>query len=338
MIYLKMIPFKSIITIGILWLSVLIGCEESKDEPEKIDPPPVDTVKQDTFPSLGYDGPYYPDSVYYGREKYVEYHAGDLPIILSAPHGGRLTPDEIPDRTYGTTVTDDNTYELTKTVMDTMVARFGGRPHVILCRLKRTKLDANRDSVEAAQDDKYALRAWQEYHHYIGVAKKKIETESGSGLFFDMHGHGKNPDGFYDLRNWLGYLLSGSELDLSDAVLNANSFKNESSIRALVDSSSSSFIDVLRGANSFGAILDSLGFKSVPSVNDPGPNGMRYFSGGYNTVRHGSKNGGMISAIQVEAPKPGIRENQTTWSKFSSAFVSTISIYYTKHLKRNLSN
>ena len=337
MIYLKMIPFKSIITIGVLWLSVLIGCDEPKDEPEKIDPP-VDTVKQDTFPSLGYDGPYYPDSVYYGREEYVEYHAGDLPIILSAPHGGRLTPDEIPDRTYGTTVTDDNTYELTKTVMDTMVARFGGRPHVILCRLKRTKLDANRDSLEAAQDDKYALRAWQEYHHYIGIAKKKIETDYGSGLFFDMHGHGKNPDGFYDLRNWLGYLLSGSELDLSDAVLNTNSFKNESSIRALVDSSSSSFIEVLRGANSFGAILDSIGFKSVPSVNDPGPNGMRYFSGGYNTVRHGSKNGGMISAIQVEAPKPGIRENQTTWSKFSSAFVSTIYIYYTRHLKRDLSN
>ena len=338
MIYLKIIPLKSIITIGVLWLSVLIGCDEPKDEPEKIDPPPVDTVKQDTFPSLGNDGPYYPDSVYYGREKYVEYYAGDLPIILSAPHGGRLTPDEIPDRTYGTTVTDDNTYELTKTIMDTMVARFGGRPHVILCRLKRTKLDANRDSVEAAQDDKYALRAWQEYHYYIGVAKKKIETDYGSGLFFDMHGHGKNPDGFYDLRNWLGYLLSGSELDLSDVVLNTNSFKNESSIRALVDSSSSSFIEVLRGGNSFGAILDSLGFKSVPSVNDPGPNGMRYFSGGYNTDRHGSKNGGMISAIQVEAPKPGIRENQTTWSKFSSAFVSTIYIYYTRHLKRNFSN
>ncbi|MDP6338923.1 MAG: hypothetical protein QF842_01170 [Candidatus Marinimicrobia bacterium] len=322
----------------ILPVTVIIGCEDSEKTPEETVVPQDTTTKQDTFPSLGHDGPYYPDSVYYGREKYVEYHAGDLPIILSAPHGGRITPDEIPDRSYGTTVTDDNTYELTKTVMDTMVARFGGRPHVILCRLKRTKLDANRDSVEAAQDDKYALRAWQEYHHYIGVAKKKIETDYGSGLFLDMHGHGRNPDGFYDLRNWLGYLLSGSELDLSDEVLNTNSIKNKTSIRALVDSSSYSFIEVLRGANSFGAILDSLGFKSVPSVNDPGPNGMRYFSGGYNTGRHGSKNGGMISAIQVEAPKPGIRENQTTWSKFSSAFVSTIYIYYTRHLNRDLSN
>ena len=234
-------------------------------------------------------------------------------------------------------VTDDNTYELTKTLMDTMIARFGGRrPHVILCRLKRTKLDANRDSVEAAQEDKYALRAWQEYHHYIDAAKKKIETDFGSGLFFDMHGHGKNPDGFYDLRNWLGYLLSGSELDLSDAVLNTNTFKNESSIRTLVDSSSYSFIEVLRGPNSFGTLLDSLGFKSVPSVNDPGPGGMRYFSGGYNTARHGSRNGGLISAIQVEAPKPGIRENQSTWPSFASSFTSATEIYYKRHLKRNL--
>lgn len=314
----------------------MVGCEEGEVEPDEIVPPDTTPVKQDTFPSLGHDAPYYTDSVYYGREGYVEYWAGNLPIILSAPHGGSLTPDEIPDRTYGTTVTDANTYQLTKTIMDTMVARFGGRPHVILCRLKRTKLDANRDSVEAAQEDKYALRAWQEYHYYIGTAKKKIEKDFGSGLFFDMHGHGKNPDGFYDLRNWLGYLLSGSELDLSDETLNTNTFKNETSIRSLVDSSSYSFIGVLRGPNSFGALLDSLGYPCVPSVNDPGPGGMRYFSGGYNTARHGSRDGGIISAIQVEAPKPGIRENQSTWSSFSSAFTSTVEIYYSRHLKRSL--
>lgn len=329
---------KLLFTITFTIFTAFIGCEEEEKKPEEINQTDTITFKQDTFPALGHDAPYYPDSVYYGRENYIEYWAGNLPIILSAPHGGRLTPDEIPDRTYGTMVTDDNTYELTKTLMDTMMIRFGARPHVILCRLKRTKLDANRDSVEAAQEDKYALRAWQEYHHYIDAAKKKIEMDFGSGLFFDMHGHGKNPDGFYDLRNWLGYLLSGSELDLSDSVLNTNTFKNKSSIRTLVDSSSFSFIEALRGPNSFGTLLDSLGFKCVPSVNDPGPKGMRYFSGGYNTARHGSRNGGMISAIQVEAPKPGIRENQSTWSKFSSYFTSATEIFYKRHLKRNLNN
>ena len=276
--------------------------------------------------------------MYFGREKYIEYYAGNLPIILSAPHGGQLTPDEISDRTYGTFVTDLNTYELTKTIMDSMIVRFGGYPHVILCKLKRTKLDANRDSIEAAQENKYALRAWQEYHHYIEVAKKKITNDQGSGLFLDIHGHGINPDGFYDLRTWLGYLISSEELDQSNGALNTNLYQSKSSISAWVDSSSYSFIEVLRGKVSFGSILDSLGYKSLPSINDLSPDGMRYFSGGYNTARHGSRSGGVISSIQIELPKPGIRDNQSTWSSYSRALNSTISEYYNIHLNRTIKN
>ena len=36
---------------------------------------------------------------YFGRNGYVEYIAGNTPVILSAPHGGALTPTTIPDRT-----------------------------------------------------------------------------------------------------------------------------------------------------------------------------------------------------------------------------------------------
>ena len=326
------------LTIIYLSLFLYIGCEDSKESKEIEIVTPVDTVKVEVFPALGHDGPYQSGNIYYGRESYIEYHAGNIPIILSAPHGGRLTPDEISDRTYGTLVTDLNTYELTKTIMDSMILRFGGYPHVILCKLKRTKLDANRDSTEAAQENKYALRAWQEYHHYIDVAKEKIKNTQGSGLFFDIHGHGQNPDGFYDLRTWLGYLLSSDELDQSDATLNTNLYKNKSSISSWVDSSSYTFIEVLRGKVSFGSILDSLGFKSLPSLNDQSPAGMRYFSGGYNTARHGSRNNGVISAIQIELPKPGIRDNQSTWSNYSRAINSAISEYYLLHLNRNIKN
>tara|TARA_B110000438_G_scaffold269074_1_gene285165 strand:+ start:1600 stop:2610 length:1011 start_codon:yes stop_codon:yes gene_type:complete len=332
----RFIDHKSINTLIYLLFFLFIGCEDSKESKEIEVITPVDTTKEEVFPELGYDGPYQSGNAYYGRESYIEYHAGNLPIILSAPHGGRLTPDEINDRTYGTLVTDDNTYELTKTIMDSMVVRFGGYPHVILCKLKRTKLDANRDSTEAAQENRYALRAWQEYHHYIEVAKEKIVNDQGSGLFFDIHGHGKNPDGFYDLRTWLGYLISSDELDQSDETLNTNSYQSKSSISSWVDSSSYTFIDVLRGSVSFGSILDSLGYKSLPSVNDPSPSGMRYFSGGYNTARHGSRNGGVISAIQIELPKPGIRENQSTWSNYSKSINSAINEYYTVHLNRNI--
>jgi len=321
-----------------LFLFLFIACEDNKERNETQVVVPKDTVEVEVFPELGHDGPYQSGNVYFGRENYIEYYAGNLPIILSAPHGGQLTPDEISDRTYGTFVTDLNTYELTKTIMDSMIVRFGGYPHVILCKLKRTKLDANRDSIEAAQENKYALRAWQEYHHYIEVAKKKITNDQGTGLFLDIHGHGKNPDGFYDLRTWLGYLISSEELDQSNGVLNTNSYQSKSSISAWVDSSSYSFVEVLRGKVSFGSILDSLGYKSLPSINDLSPDGMRYFSGGYNTARHGSRSGGVISSIQIELPKPGIRDNQSTWSSYSKALNSTISEYYKIHLNRNIKN
>ena len=321
-----------------LFLCFFIACEDNKETNETQVVVPKDTVEVEVFPELGHDGPYQSGKVYFGRENYIEYYAGNLPIILSAPHGGQLTPDEISDRTYGTFVTDLNTYELTKTIMDSMIVRFGGYPHVILCKLKRTKLDANRDSIEAAQENKYALRAWQEYHHYIEVAKKKITNDQGSGLFLDIHGHGINPDGFYDLRTWLGYLISSEELDQSNGALNTNLYQSKSSISAWVDSSSYSFIEVLRGKVSFGSILDSLGYKSLPSINDLSPDGMRYFSGGYNTARHGSRSGGVISSIQIELPKPGIRDNQSTWSSYSKALNSTISEYYKIHLNRNIKN
>ena len=331
------ISFKLVLS-SIVFSLLIISWQEPKHTEESVEIVPKDTIKEEVFPKLGHDAPYYADSVYYGREKYIEYFAGNLPIILSVPHGGREIPSEIPDRSWGTMVTDDNTYEMSKVIMDTMEARFGARPHVILCRLKRRKLDANRDSLEAAQENRFAHRAWQEYHYYIGSAKKKIESEFGSGLFLDIHGHGANPDGYYDLRTWLGYLMPGSVLDRSDEELNTTENSNKTSIRALVDSSSFSFIEVLRGKNSFGSLMDSLRFYSVPSKKYPGPEGSRYFSGGYNTLRHGSRDGGMISAIQIEAPKPGIREDQQTWSKFASALTTVVDEYYFRHIGRRIKN
>ena len=109
-----------------------------------------------------------------------------------------------------------------------------------------------------------------------------------------------------------------------------------SSIRALIDSSEFEFVELLRGSSSFGTMLTDLGFSCVPSRDHLGPEGSRFFSRGYNTLVHGSKNGGMISAIQIEAPKPGIRENIATWSKFASAFTSTVSKFSKMHLRRDI--
>ena len=48
---------------------------------------------------------YIPRNSYFDTTSYVEYRAGNLPIIFSAPHGGSLEPDSLPDRTCNGCVT-----------------------------------------------------------------------------------------------------------------------------------------------------------------------------------------------------------------------------------------
>ena len=104
----------------------------------------------------------------------------------------------------------------------------------------------------------------------------------------------------------------------------------------MADSSAFAFVNIVRGETSLGTILDSLGYECVPSVNDPGPAGSRYFSGGYITARHGSRDGGIISAIQVELPQPGIRDTEENRSRYASAFATAVNTYYGHHLERNI--
>jgi hypothetical protein len=106
---------------------------------------------------------YTPGEIYYGRNNYVEYHVGDVPLVFSAPHGGNLTPSEISDRTYGTLVTDSYTKETTIAIKQAIYNFTGHYPHLVIVNLKRTKLDANREIVEGAQgnsDGYYCRKLW----------------------------------------------------------------------------------------------------------------------------------------------------------------------------------
>ena len=49
--------------------------------------------------------------VQFGANNYIEFHQGNLPIVISVPHGGSMQPATIPDRTCNSavTVTDENT-------------------------------------------------------------------------------------------------------------------------------------------------------------------------------------------------------------------------------------
>lgn len=288
-------------------------------------------------------GPYVAGRSYYGRNRYVEYVAGDAPVILSAAHGGDLTPTEIPDRRAGacggsaTTTRDLNTRELVLAMQQRYHARFGRYPHVVINHLHRVKLDANRDVVEGACGSREAETAWSEFQAFLDVARDAAVRESGRGWYMDVHGHGHEAQ-----RLELGYLLSGRELDLSDAALDASkAYEDTASIRTLSEQDTRhSFSAVLRGPGSLGTLYADNGFPSVPSSGDPGPRGAPYFDGGYNTRRHGcgaeaaplgGVSGGSVCGVQVETNYAGIRDTRAAMDRFGDVTAAVLDTYLTLH-------
>ena len=288
------------------------------------------------FSNLGEDGPYNYGQTYQGRNGYTTYYPGNIPLILSVPHGGDITPSEISNRTYGVTVTDSNTVELGIAIRNYFYANYNIRPYVIINNLKRTKLDANRDRVEAAQGNIYAERAFDEFHFYIENAREDIISKFGTGVLFDIHGHGINPDGFNDLRTWIGYLLTSDELDNSNDYIDQNISINDVSIYSLLNSSGQSLSDLLSGPSSLGALFEENNYGALPSPESRSPEGMRYFSGGYNTFRYGTNRNFNFSSIQLEFPFQGLRDTPQSRNLFAATFVELVQEYYLIHLNIDL--
>lgn len=268
-----------------------------------------------------------PGVSYFGRREYVEYLPGRLPVILSAGHGGRLAPPEIPNRQNGTNVTDFNTRQLTLIVRQALIDLTGLAPHVVISHLDRAKLDPNRDIDEAAEGNPFAERAWSEYHDFIRIARTAIALE-GEGMYFDMHGHGHPTN-----RLELGYLLTPDDLNRPDVSLSALSVVLRSSIREIGRDSPHPFAEVLRGAVSFGGFLEQGGVAAVPSPSDPMPGEDPYFTGGYSTREHGSLfDTELISGIQIEHHLPGLRDTQENMEAYADVLAVAIRDFMLEHM------
>ena len=270
---------------------------------------------------------YEPGQSYFGRNEYVEYIPGELPVIMSAPHGGALEPSEIPARTYGVRSPDRNTLELTLAMREALIALTGRAPHVILSHLHRSKLDPNREIVEAAQENPYAELAWEEFQGWIETARADVAGGFGKGMYFDIHGHGHDID-----RLELGYLLTTEELNRPDNTLNSLEVVARTSIRDLGRTSPIPFSQLLRGPTSFGGLFEEEEVPSVPSPSAPGPGDAAYFRGGYNTRRHGSvEDAEVISGVQIEHHYGGIRDTHMSRIAYAAKAARVIRNFMLEH-------
>src|SRR5947207_14737135 len=88
---------------------------------------------------------------------------GDLPLVLSAPHGGRRPiPGVLERKGEGAirfvTVRDENTAELTELLSKELQRRLHGKPFIVIAHFERKHLDVNRadkDAFESEQAGRY---------------------------------------------------------------------------------------------------------------------------------------------------------------------------------------
>lgn len=208
--------------------------------------------------------------------KYITIREGELPVIISAPHGGTVTIPGADERKGGTeiaqftTVRDINTDLLALELADVLKKKLGKSPHVVVARFSRKYIDANRPAQGAYESEK-VRPIYDAYHQALASACKNVKAKWGSGLLLDIHGQSVQADAIF--RGTL----------------------NGKSITLLTQRFGSA---ALTGKNSFQKRLEDKGYLFKPGADSSDKE--TRFTGGFITQHYGSHTGYGIDAIQLE--------------------------------------
>lgn len=210
------------------------------------------------------------------RGSLVLVESGDLPIILTAPHGGREAIPSVPAR-MGVGVelfnprSDAFTDELTEKLAQALEKQTGRRPYTVIAQFHRMYLDANRPPPLAYESD-HARAVYDAYHAAIAHARWQVIERWGSGLLLDIHGQGEQPQ----------IIFIGTQ--------NGETTKH---IRSRFGAAA------LTGEAGVFGQLTRQGFSLFPPINSDEPEHAEY-DGGHTVITYGSSSGGTVDAIQLE--------------------------------------
>ncbi len=202
--------------------------------------------------------------------------AGDLPIILTAPHGGSESIPGVSKRLGKgvdkfASVSDVYTDKLAKKLADAIEAKMGNRPYVVIARFHRQYLDANRRARDAYESPE-AEEFYETYHQAISDARSEIIRRWGRGALIDIHGQAADPK----------VIFRGTQ--------------NGKTTKHLITRYG---IDALQGESSLLGLLAKQGIPVIPAVGSSEHENPS-FDGGYTVITHGSSDGGTVDAIQLE--------------------------------------
>lgn len=258
-------------------------------------------------------------------DAYTEVQYGNMPLIISVPHGGTFAPAALPDRACPgiTTVTDSYTIELVNAIDSICKADYGFQPYLVISYLKRIKLDQNRDFPEASCSNSALYSYWKNYHESIDTCISKIIASYPQCLFIDLHGHGHTKQ-----RLELGYLIDGNSLRNPGTIVSSTT----SVYHLLQHNNSLTITQLLTGVNAFGTTMTSNGFAAVPSAQIPSPDvADPFFDGGYNTQRFTGATYLNVWGWQIECNYTGVRDNTNSRIAFAKAFLRSVMQYYSNN-------
>lgn len=201
---------------------------------------------------------------------------GQLPIILSAPHGGRVAIPDVAERTGDgvsafRTVQDVNTDKLVERLADALEKKLGKRPYTVIAHFHRRYVDANRPENDA-YESKNAKLFYDTYHQALHQARVEVIQRWGRGLLLDIHGQAAEPEAIF------------------------RGTQNGKTVTHLVKRFGE---EALIGETSLFGVLAERGVSLLPAVGSAAHEDPRY-DGGYTVLTYGSSSGTTLDAIQLE--------------------------------------
>jgi N-formylglutamate amidohydrolase len=203
---------------------------------------------------------------------------GTLPIVLTAPHGGRMdVPGAQERRPMGArfvTGADLNTDLLAQGIVAEMQKLTGQAPSLVMARFHRKFIDANRPA-EEAYDSPASKPVYEHYHASVRAIVDELRARHPAPVLFDIHGQSTFADS----------ILRGTRFGVT--------------VKRMLQRAGA---PSLTGPQSVFGQFHAMGYKIVP-LNDTEPTARveadRY-SGGHTVAIYGSHNADGIDAIQLE--------------------------------------
>lgn len=226
----------------------------------------------------------------------VSVQSGNIPIILSAPHGGSARVPGAPPggRKTGTIIKDKKTLEIAQLVARRIKEELYAEPFYVLALFSRKDIDANRPPEEAFEWEGAGVY-YQQYHQFLESYVRQIAQQFGKGILIDIHGQVSEPEAVFrgtHNQQTVSYML--------------RQFGKEAFL----------------GPNSFVGQLEAAGYPIKPMI---GEQEVQY-TGGYIVRHYGSHKDNGIDSIQCEIGSK--YRTSKRWKKTAEDIAKAVIVYF----------